>query len=186
MTERRPRGGQRSRELVAILGIAGLQIVCAAVFVEQLVSSIFGLRSAPISWTWRETIEIMAALGLVTGMVLAAVIVRMVLRQRQRARDGLRALSGDFHAMIEEQFSHWGLTPSEREVALFMLKGFANNEIAALRNTSPGTIKAQTTAVFRKAGVSGRPQLLSHFIEELLDVPQGSVESAGRGKEDAA
>jgi len=32
-----------------------------------------------------------------------------------------------------------------------------------------GTVKAQTNAIYRKAGVSGRPQLLSLFIEDLMD-----------------
>ena len=31
------------------------------------------------------------------------------------------------------------------------------------------TIKAQTAAIYRKAGVTGRPQLLSLFIEDLMD-----------------
>jgi hypothetical protein len=30
-------------------------------------------------------------------------------------------------------------------------------------------VKAQTNAIYRKAGVSGRPQLLSLFVDELMD-----------------
>jgi hypothetical protein len=30
-------------------------------------------------------------------------------------------------------------------------------------------VKAQTNAIYRKSGVSGRPQLLSLFIEDLMD-----------------
>ena len=41
-------------------------------------------------------------------------------------------------------------------------------EIASLRQTSEGTVKAQTNAIYRKAGVSGRPQLLSLFVEDLM------------------
>jgi DNA-binding CsgD family transcriptional regulator len=41
-------------------------------------------------------------------------------------------------------------------------------EIGSLRATSEGTIKAQTNAIYRKAGVSGRSQLLSLFIEDLM------------------
>ncbi|MEM9269998.1 MAG: LuxR C-terminal-related transcriptional regulator, partial [Pseudomonadota bacterium] len=47
--------------------------------------------------------------------------------------------------------------------------GLSNAEIAALRNTSEGTVKAQGNAIYRKAGVTGRPQLLSLFLEDLLD-----------------
>ena len=60
------------------------------------------------------------------------------------------------------------LTPSERDVALFAIKGMSTAEIASLRSTSEGTVKAQTNAIYRKAGVSGRSQLLSLFIEDLM------------------
>jgi hypothetical protein len=53
-------------------------------------------------------------------------------------------------------------------VALFAIKGLTTAEIAALRGTSEGTVKAQTNAIYRKAGVTGRPQLLSLFIDELI------------------
>jgi len=38
-----------------------------------------------------------------------------------------------------------------------------------LRETSEGTVKAQTNAIYRKAQVTGRPQLLSLFIDDLMD-----------------
>ena len=53
-------------------------------------------------------------------------------------------------------------------VALFAIKGMSTAEIAALRSTSEGTVKAQTNAIYRKAGVSGRSQLLSLFIDDLM------------------
>jgi len=47
-----------------------------------------------------------------------------------------------------------------------------------LRSTSEGTVKAQTNAIYRKAGVTGRPQLLSLFIEDLMAGPVGPVKPA--------
>lgn len=74
--------------------------------------------------------------------------------------------------LVDERFEDSGLTPAERDLALFALKGCSISEIAALRDTSVGTVKAQTNAIYRKAGVSGRPQLLSLFVEDLMhDVP---------------
>jgi len=70
--------------------------------------------------------------------------------------------------LVEDRFGEWGFTPAERDVALFALKGFSIAEIAALRDTSEGTVKAQTNAIYRKAGVSGRPQFLSLFVEDLM------------------
>ena len=72
--------------------------------------------------------------------------------------------------LLEDSFAEWGLTPAERDVALFAIKGLSTQEIATLRQTSEGTVKAQTNAIYRKAGVAGRPQLLSLFIEDLMEV----------------
>jgi len=90
------------------------------------------------------------------------------MRLQAAAEESLRLASGAFMEVLDERFAEWGLTPSERDVALFAIKGMSTGEIAALRSTSEGTVKAQTNAIYRKAGVSGRPQLLSLFIEELL------------------
>lgn len=65
-------------------------------------------------------------------------------------------------ATLDTQFDQWGL------VAVLSIKGLSIAEIATMRNTREGTVKAQNAAVYRKAGVSGRPQLLSLFIEDLM------------------
>jgi DNA-binding CsgD family transcriptional regulator len=151
-----------------IIAIFLAQAICAVFFVSDILSSIVGLRTTPISWQSRELIEIGAALGLVLGLILGALTLRRTLRERNVAREGLRRASGAFMDMLEESFAQWGLTPAERDVALFAIKGLSTAEIAVLRATSEGTVKAQTNAIYRKAGVTGRPQLLSLFIEDLM------------------
>ena len=81
----------------------------------------------------------------------------------------LREVSGAFAELLAERFEQWGLTPSERDVAWFTIKGLSIAEIARLRGTSEGTVKAHSNAIYRKAGVSGRTQLLSLFIEDLME-----------------
>lgn len=80
----------------------------------------------------------------------------------------LNVASGAFAEIMQTQFEAWGLSEAERSVALLGIKGYSISEIAKLRATKEGTIKAQNAAVYRKAGVSGRLQLLSHFVEDLL------------------
>jgi DNA-binding CsgD family transcriptional regulator len=155
------------RSVVAI--VLAVQILCAFFFVSQIVISLFGLPFAPIDWRLYELIEIGAAIGLILGVVVGAVTVRNARRRTQRAETALRAASGAFMEVLEENFADWGLTPAERDVALFAVKGLSTQEIARLRDTSEGTVKAQTAAIYRKAGVSGRPQLLSLFIDELMN-----------------
>ena len=81
---------------------------------------------------------------------------------------GLRVASGSFAEVLETAFAGWSLTPAERDVALLVIKGFSIAEIAGLRGAREGTVRAQCAAVYRKAGVSGRAQLLGHFIDDVL------------------
>jgi DNA-binding CsgD family transcriptional regulator len=146
-----------------------IQIACASFFLSDIVLTIFGFQTQPIPWELHELFEIGAALGLTFGVILGAVMLMRTLRRQRLAEEKLRRASGVFLDLLEERFADWGLTPAERDVALFAIKGMNTQEIAALRNTSEGTVKAQTNAIYRKAGVSGRPQLLSLFIEDLMD-----------------
>jgi len=163
-----------------ISGIFLVQILCAVFFVSDILASVFGLRARPVSWRTRELLEIGAAIGLILGIVLGVVALRRSMRARDRAEESLRLASGAFMQVLEERFDEWGLTPSERDVALFAIKGMSTAEIAGFRTTSEGTVKAQTNAIYRKAGVSGRPQLLSLFIDELMG--DGVAQAPGAGE----
>ncbi len=156
----------KARSLIAVVFV--IQALCAVFFVSDILSSVFGLRSTPLSWRTRELLELGAAVGLVLGLVLGAVLLFRALRERNVAQERLRRASGAFMELLEERFAEWGLSPAERDVALFAIKGMSTAEIGGLRNTSEGTVKAQTNAIYRKAGVTGRPQLLSVFIEDLM------------------
>ena len=154
---------------ILIAGILLVQVVCAAFFVSDIVITVLGLPIAPISWTFVELIEIGAALGLILGVIVGALALRQAWARSARAEEALRRARSAFRDMLEERFVEWSLTPAERDVALFAIKGFSTQDIADLRGVSEGTIKAQTNAIYRKAGVSGRPQLLSVFIDELVE-----------------
>ncbi|MGH1423182.1 MAG: helix-turn-helix transcriptional regulator [Pseudooceanicola sp.] len=162
-----------------IILLFAVQLGCALFFVSGILSSIIGFRATPLSWRAREMIEIGAAFGLVLGVVLGAVILRQTLREKHRAENRLRLASGAFMDMVLSAFDEWELTPAERDVALFSVKGMSLAEIADMRSVSEGTVKAQTNAIYRKAGVSGRAQLLSHFIDELVELPTGVAALAG-------
>lgn len=150
-----------------LIGILILQVLCAVFFLGNILSSIIGF--APLNWQVSEYIELGAAFGLILGVVAGAIALRRTRAQNAQMEHRLRAASGAFFELLQERFENWGLTPAERDVALFAIKGMSTAEIAVLRSTSDGTVKAQTNAIYRKAGVTGRPQLLSLFIEDLLD-----------------
>lgn len=164
-----------TRNTLIVLAILVVQAVCALFFVSDILFSVLGIYARPIAWQTREFLEIGASVGLVLGFVLGAVAFFRLARERRRAEEKLRRASGAFMVLLEERFDDWGLTPSERDVALFAIKGMSTPEIAALRNVAEGTVKAQTNAIYRKAGVSGRSQLLSLFIEDLMEERPNAV-----------
>ena len=157
------------RKPIFIASILIVQTLCALFFVSDIFSAFFGFSTTPLPWELREVMEIFAAFGLVVGVVLGAVLLRLATADRRRAEVQLRRASSAFMQLLAERMAEWSLTPSERDVALFAIKGMSTAEIAALRSTSEGTIKAQTNAIYRKAGVTGRAQLISLFIEDLID-----------------
>jgi DNA-binding CsgD family transcriptional regulator len=154
--------------LWGIAAILLVQIACAFFFVSDILSSWIGISTQPMSWEMREFLEIGAAGGLFIGIGFGGYALWRANRQRHAAEEKLRRASGAFMDLLLERFHAWGLTRAEADVALFAIKGLSTAEIASLRNTSEGTVKAQTNAIYRKAGVTGRPQLLSLFIDDLM------------------
>jgi DNA-binding CsgD family transcriptional regulator len=82
---------------------------------------------------------------------------------RDRARQSLEGLG----QAVNDQFERWGLTPSEREVALLLLKGHGHKQIAAGTGRSERTVRQHAVTVYRKAGLGGRAELAAFFLEDL-------------------
>lgn len=146
-----------------------VQLGCAGLFIVFFVVDVAGLSATPSSYTMREIVQVAAGAGLLLSIVLNGFLFHSILRRNAALEQGLRAARGAFHELITAEFQKWMLSRAEAEVALLAIKGYSNAEIASLTNKSEGTVKSQSNAVFRKAGVSGRVQLMSHFMEELMD-----------------
>ncbi|MBZ4021896.1 hypothetical protein CKO11_05410 [Rhodobacter sp. TJ_12] len=159
-----------SRIVVAVL--FALQAVAALYYVSDILAALLGIALPPVPWQLHEMFEIGAAVALLAGLGFGAHLLLAMRREARVAREGLRRASGEFADLLEERFTEWRLTPAERDVALFAIKGLSLAEIAQLRATSEGTVKAQTASIYRKAGVSARSQLVSLFIEDLMEVPE--------------
>jgi DNA-binding CsgD family transcriptional regulator len=158
----------------ALFLVVAAQILCSLFFVWDIAAGVVGLRREPMSWETRELIEIGASIGLVLGVALGAALLVRTLSRNWVMEGQLRQVSGAFAELLEERFAEWGLTRAERDVAWFTIKGLSIAEIARLRHTSEGTVKAHSNAIYRKAQVSGRTQLVSLFIEDLMaEAPPG-------------
>ncbi len=148
-----------------------IQFVSAGVFVSDILLNLMGANRAPMSWKMREIVEITAALGLVLGALFGIFLLRKSVALSRRTQSQLRVASGAFHELLEDHFVQWALSPAERDVALFTIKGMSIQEISDLRNTSEGTIKAQLNAIYRKSGTTNRTALLGVFVDALFDQP---------------
>jgi DNA-binding NarL/FixJ family response regulator len=95
-------------------------------------------------------------------------------RWRREAGDVLRGLG----VAIDRQFERWGLTSAEREIALLLLKGLSHKEVSTVRDTTERTVRQQSLAIYRKAGLAGRAELAAFFLEDLL-LPVRPDESHG-------
>ncbi|RMF36335.1 MAG: LuxR family transcriptional regulator [Alphaproteobacteria bacterium] len=160
---------RRASLLVAIIVV---QAICAIFFIGDLVGD---FQDKATNDPLQLALETAATIALAAGVVYLSFELRDLLMRMKSMELGLRAARGEAQKMLGEFFEQWGLTPSERDVALFILKGLDNDAIAQMRGTAPSTVRVQAARVYAKAGVSGRAQLFSVFMDELL---AGERESA--------
>lgn len=145
----------------------------AVVVLIQSVATLFfvadALTDVTVTGLGVETLfEGFVALALALGVVAGGWQLRRTLEAMQAQGRALDVARGALSEVIAVQFSRWGLTPAERDVGLFALKGLDVAEIAGLRGAAPGTVRAQLTRIYAKAGVSGRAQFAALFVEDLL------------------
>jgi DNA-binding CsgD family transcriptional regulator len=161
MAERRP--GDDRRRAYGLAAVVLVQAIAATFFVGDALADI---RAE--GWRGHVAFEGLLALALVAGVWMGAHELRRLLARSERQSAALAVAQGALGELVEARFADWGLTPAEADVALFALKGCDTAEIAALRGAAPGTIRAQLTQVYAKAGVSNRAALVALFFDELL------------------
>jgi len=126
-----------------------------------------------------ETLMIAGALVMATTLWLGwwrsahfAAALRVSLDVQRAERDAWKAsartaLEGLGRA-IDEQFTTWRLTPTEREVALLLLKGYGHKQIAALTGRGERTVRQHAGVVYEKAGLAGRAELAAYFLHDIM------------------
>lgn len=130
-----------------------------------------------------EALMIAAALVMATTLWLgwwrserAAAGLRASLATQGAERDAwqasARAALEGLGRAIDAQFEAWRLTPTEREVALMVLKGLGHKQIAGLTGRSERTVRQHAGAVYEKAGLAGRAELAAYFLQDLM-LPDG-------------
>jgi DNA-binding CsgD family transcriptional regulator len=155
--------------IAALCVLLGLQLLSTAFFLYNITTDFFLFESFVIPWGLQEILEIVAVLVMLLGVVISSFLIFLLATRISRLDGQIRAVSGDFQDSVERQLEIWSLTPTEKQVAILVMKGFSNSEIAKLRGTTESTVKSQLTSIFRKTQLSSRQQLSTHLIEDILD-----------------
>ena len=147
--------------------LMAVQAICALFFIVDVFADI-AVQGGVLHLTAHVVVESLATLTLIAAIVLEGRLFLRLLRQRERLERDLAVAASEVHEAIYAQFSEWRLSPAESDVAMFLVKGLGTAEIAGMRGSAEGTVKAHFNAIFRKAGVHSRAELLSLLIDHIL------------------
>lgn len=89
-------------------------------------------------------------------------------KEMEEWRNKVSKVSKDFFWAVEEQMEIWGLTKSEKDIAVLLIKGMSTKDIAELRGVTEKTIRTHATSIYRKSNLNTRYELASYFIEGLF------------------
>lgn len=157
-------------QIVGLFALIVVQVFCAIFFIGDVLEDAV-LLGGFANMNLHLFVELIASLVLLIAIAVE-IKTMMAMHARQKATEKSMAVArGALHDVIEGYFSEWALTPAEKDVAGFVIKGSSISEIAMMREAAEGTVKTQLNAVYRKAKVSGRSQLVSLLIEDLMDQP---------------
>ena len=90
-----------------------------------------------------------------------------VKKQLENSSSELQRGKEDYQKVVKWQFDQWGLSPSEKEVGLLILKGLSIKDIAAARDTKEKTVRTQASAIYEKSNLQGRHELSAWFFEGI-------------------
>jgi DNA-binding CsgD family transcriptional regulator len=85
-----------------------------------------------------------------------------------RWQEETRDLFSNLRKVIEKQFTQWEFSPTDRDIAFYLLNGLSLKEIAELRGSTDKSIKQQAYLLYRKAGLGGRAELSAFFLGGLI------------------
>lgn len=157
------------------------QLSCATFFTGDVAYDLLVLKQAGTLPDLAEILylafEGLAAAFLVVSLWMGVEYERALRSIGDDKDSTLSALRACFDDLINARFDQWALSQAERDVALLAFRGLRISEIAELRGTREGTVKAQMSSVFHKAGVTTRAEFLALFMDEFLDFGVASAVS---------
>jgi DNA-binding CsgD family transcriptional regulator len=80
----------------------------------------------------------------------------------------LTEIQTDFWNTTKQQFQSWNFTETEKQISLLILRGYSNQQIAAVRGKSLKTIENQTFSIYQKSSTTGKIEFIAFFLSPLL------------------
>lgn len=156
--------GRRLQQVVTLLV---LQVLAGAFFLaDTIVDASDGADGESVLLSG---LEIGLAVALLAAIVMGALLLRRLTIEAHRREQALALARGALGEVMAQRFESWGLSRAEADVALFALKGSSIADIARMRGSAEGTVRAQLSQIYSKAGVSSQSGFVALFVEELLD-----------------
>ncbi|WP_424979075.1 helix-turn-helix transcriptional regulator [Leisingera sp. S232] len=153
-----------------LIAVIAVQALCAAVFLGDMFADLSGMEAAEPGQGEgpHAYVEGLAAVALLAAILIEARILMWLMRRKAHLEASLSSAQAAVQDVIDTEFANWSLTPAELDVATFLVKGLSTAEIAALRGSAEGTVKAQLNAIYRKSGASNRAELMSLLIDSMM------------------
>lgn len=148
-----------------------VQVLCVIFFVTDIIADYKELGLSA-SKRFHLNIEAIATLSLAAAVVFETKYILDLLRRKAHLEQSVSIASAAMHDVIEAHFRAWDLTPSETDVATFLVKGFGIGEIANMRGNAEGTIKSHLNSIYRKSNTGNRSEVLSLIIDSLMESPE--------------
>ena len=153
--------------IVPALAVICLQVVACVYFVADAMSD----EADPSASGAANWFEVVIALALLAGVTMGAAYIFRLIREVRQRDAAITIARGALSQLLTQRFDEWALSAAEADVALFALKGCSIGEIARMRSAAAGTVRAQLSQVYAKAGVSSQAMLMSLFLEDLMSDP---------------
>ncbi|MBG1230748.1 helix-turn-helix transcriptional regulator [Aestuariivirga litoralis] len=150
-----------------VMGLIAGQVICTAVFLN----SVFSDAWEDVGFDWHQVSAGLAVIALVAAIGFETSYLIGLLRRKANLERSVGMASIALQEVIESHFIEWQLTASEHDVATLMVKGLSIAEIAQLRGSAEGTVKAHLNNIYRKSNTRNRAEVLSTIMDAMLDKP---------------
>ncbi|MEP2425549.1 MAG: helix-turn-helix transcriptional regulator [Paracoccaceae bacterium] len=145
-----------------------VQVLCGFFFVSDIIADYRAVNETGTSQFYLS-IEALATLSICAAIIFEVKYILELLRRKAHLERSVSVASAAMHDVILAHFKSWDLTPSESDVANFLVKGFGISEIADMRGNAEGTIKSHLNSIYRKSGTRNRGEVLSLILDSLMD-----------------